>query len=465
MKILYLHQYFVARTGTAGWRSYAFSRHLVRRGHAVTVVSGCAEWSGLDLPPGQKRTVQEVEGIEVRLLGVPYNQRLGVAQRLRAFARFMTAAARESVRVPQVDVVFATSTPLTIAVPGMWAAARQRCPFVFEVRDLWPAAPIELGVLRNPLFIALARGLERLAYQRARHIVALSPGMKEGIVAGGVPPEKVTVIPNASDVELFRVPPEVGQAFRAELGELGRRPWVVYTGTFGRVNRVDWAVRLAAPVARLAPEVAFVFYGSGSEREGAEALARELGLYERTVFFHDPVPRVELPRVLSAATVLSSFAQDLPVMRTNSANKFFDAFAAGKPVVINYGGWQAEILEREGAGLALDHHDLEGAARRLVAALRDPDWLARAGAASARLGDTEFNRTRLAEKLEDVLARAVTEGRTHGRRGRGRSGRLPSRPSSRASSPADSGPQTTRKTRKGNGAFRRTRPTGSTQRR
>jgi glycosyltransferase involved in cell wall biosynthesis len=411
LNILYLHQYFVARTGTAGWRSYEFSRYLVRTGHKVTVVSGFSEWSGLTLPAGQKRTVLEVDGIEVRLLGVPYSQRMSMSRRLGAFAGFMLGAGRECARVPRPDVVFATSTPLTIAVPGLWAARRQRCPFVFEVRDLWPAAPIELGVLNNPLLIALARGLERLAYRRAAHIVALSPGMKDGIVAAGVPAEKVTVIPNASDVELFRVPAAVGQAYRAELGELGRRPWLVYTGAFGRVNGVDWAVRLAESVARLAPEVAFVFYGDGSEKERTVALARDLGLLDRTVFFRDPLPRAELPRVLSAAMVLSSFAQDLPVMRTNSANKFFDAFAAGKPVVINYGGWQAEILEREGAGLALDPRDLVGSARRLVAALSDTDWLRCAGEASARLGDTEFNRGRLAEKLEEVLRRAVAKGR------------------------------------------------------
>jgi glycosyltransferase involved in cell wall biosynthesis len=407
LNILYLHQYFVVPTGSSGARSYEFSRLLHRRGHRVQVITGLTEGSGLSLPAGQRRAMVEVDGIEVRVLGVPYEQRMTPGRRLRAFARFVLAACRESTRVREVDVVFATSTPLTIAVPGLWAAWRHRCPFVFEVRDLWPAAPIELGVLKNPLLIGLARGIERLAYRRAAHIVALSPGMKEGILATGEPPEKVTVIPNASDVELFRVPPEVGRAYRAEQGELGTRPWLVYTGTFGRVNGVDWAVRLAAHVARLDPRVAFVFYGDGSEKERAAALARELGVWERTVYFRDPVPRVELPRVLSAATVLSSFAQDLPVMRTNSANKFFDAFAAGKPVVINYGGWQAELLEREGAGLALAHHDLEGSARRLVAALSDADWLRRAGQASARLGDTEFNRVRLAEVLESVLLRAV----------------------------------------------------------
>ena len=405
MQILYFHQHFVGPAGTSGGRSYEFGRRLVARGHRVTLITGAFEHSGL-VTQGRRAAVN-VDGIDVRVLGVPYGQGMSPTRRLRAFAGFALAACRASQRVRDVDVVFATSTPLTIAVPGMWAARWHRCPFVFEVRDLWPAAPIELGVLRNPLLIALARGLERLAYRRAVHIVALSPGMRDGIVAAGVPPGKVTVIPNASDVELFRVPASVGAAYRAELGELGRRPWVVYTGTFGRVNGVDWAVRLAACVARRNSEIAFLFFGAGSERGLAESLARELNLLGRTVFFFAPRGRSKLPPVLSAATMLSSLAQDLPVMRTNSANKFFDAFAAGKPVVINYGGWQAELLERTGAGLVLDQSDIPGSAQRLVAALRDPEWLHRAATAAALLGDVDFNRDRLAGQLEVVLRRAV----------------------------------------------------------
>jgi len=405
MKIFYLHQHFVAPSGTSGGRSYEFGRRLVARGHRVTLITGAFEHSGLST--SGRRSIMNVDGIEVRVLGVPYRQRMSPLRRLQAFAGFMLAACRESLRIERPDVVFATSTPLTIAIPGMWAARWHRCPFVFEVRDLWPAAPIELGVLRNPLLIGLARWLERAAYRRATAVVALSPGMKEGIEATGVPATKVTVIPNASDVELFRVDPEVGRAFRAHHSELGQRPWVVYAGAFGRVNGVEWGVRLAARVAELDPAVAFIFCGAGSERAFTEALACELGLLGRTVFFHEPIPRVELPRLLSAATILCSFAQNLPVMRTNSANKFFDAFAAGKPVVINYRGWQAELLERTGAGLVLDQDDVPGSAMRLVAALHDPAWLERAAEASAQLGDTEFNRDRLADQLEEVLRRAV----------------------------------------------------------
>lgn len=390
----------------------------MREGQRVTLITGAYEHSGLVWPAGKKRAKFEVDGIDVRGVGVPYAQTMSPARRMRAFAAFMLGACCEAMRVRRPDVVFATSTPLTIAVPGMWAAAWHRCPFVFEVRDLWPAAPIELGILKNPVVIALARGLERLAYRRAAHIVALSPGMKGGIVEAGVPAEKVTVIPNASDLELFRVPAAVGRAYRDRLGELGDRPWVVYAGAFGKVNAVSWIVDVAAEVARIAPEVAFVLVGAGNEKAHCHALARQRNLDGRTAFFCEPLPRTELPALLSAATMLTSLARDLPVMRTNSANKFFDAFAAGKPVVINYGGWQAELLERTGAGLVLDQGDVAGSARRLVDAIRDSDWLRRAGAAAARLGDTEFNRERLAAELAGVLRRAAVAGRSGAGRGK-----------------------------------------------
>lgn len=381
------------------------------------MITGRYGQSGLRLEPRQRGGRCDVDGINVRVLGVPYSQSMSMPRRMVSFLQFMLGACRESMKFREVDVVFATSTPLTIAVPGLWAAWWHRCPFVFEVRDLWPDAPVELGILRSRLLIRIARGLERLACRRAAHVIALSPGMKAGVLAAGADERKVTVIPNFSDVELFRVPPEMGQAYRAKQGAIGSRPWVVYAGTMGRVNGVDWAVRLAARVARLNPEIVFWLVGDGSEKGRVMAEAASRGLLDRTVFFRDPVPRSELPRVLSAATILSSFCQDLPVLRTNSANKFFDAFAAGRPVLVNYGGWQAEILEREGAGLALPSSDLDGAAERLVCALGDATWLEQAGIASRRLGDTEFNCTRLAGQLESILSDVVARGKSDARTG------------------------------------------------
>ncbi len=410
MHILYLHQHFVARTGTSGGRSHEFSKILVERGHRVTLVTGAYDQSGLTPSKSGWVSRLEVDGIDVLAVNVPYGQKMSMVRRLFSFATFVLAATWAALRIRDVDVVFATSTPLTIAVPGMLAAAWHRRPFVFEVRDLWPEIPIQLGVLRNPILKAMARWLERTAYRRACHIIALSPGMKDGIVAAGTNPDKVSVIPNSSDIELFRVPKSEGHRFREQHPELGDRPLFVYAGAFGRVNGLGYLVRLTSTVAKIDARTAFLLVGQGGEKQHLIKLARSEGVLDSTLFFMDPVPRADLAGVLAAATVLSSFVQPVKILEYNSANKFFDALAAGKPVVINYQGWQADLLNESGAGLVLDPWDVESAAEQLVGAMADREWILRASMASRRLGVEVFNRSRLTDDFEKVLYSACGKG-------------------------------------------------------
>jgi len=402
MHVLYLHQHFVARTGSCGGRSHEFSRLLVERGHRVTLITGAHELSGLK---GCRQ--REIDGIDVRVIDVGYSQKMSMARRIGSFLSFMLRCSWIALCVPRPDVVFATSTPLTIIIPAVLVALLRGRPFVFEVRDLWPEVPIRLGLLRNPVLRLLARALERLAYRMARRIVVLSPGVREVIAQSGVPAARITVIPNSSDLDLFRVDVEEGRRFRTHHGAIGDRPLLVYAGAFGMVNGLDYLIDLARYAAATDPAVAFLLVGQGREKEHLVERARSLGLLDRTVFFHDPVPRSALPVVLSAANMLSSFVAPVPILELNSANKFFDAFAAGKPVVINHAGWQAELLNSSGAGLVLPPADPAAGAARLVAALHDPTWLDAASAAARRLGEEVFDRCRLADVFAKVLTSAV----------------------------------------------------------
>jgi hypothetical protein len=128
---------------------------------------------------------------------------------------------------------------------------------------------------------------------------------------------------------------------------------------------------------------------------------------DRNFFLWSPLPKQEMPAVLSAADVAASVFCDVPEMWNNSANKLFDGLAAGRPVAINYEGWQAEIIRRRGCGMVLDPHDLETSADRLVAALRSRTWPARARAAARRVAEEQFDRNKLFERFESVLLDAV----------------------------------------------------------
>lgn len=415
MIIVYIHQYFNTPAMAGGTRSYEMARRLVRFGHEVHMIT--TDRSTGDERDGRSRrrrqgwTRTEEAGIHVHWLPAPYANRMSYRDRLRSFLRFALTASPQAKRL-RPDVVFATSTPLTVALPAVYAAKRNRVPMVFEVRDLWPELPIAVGALKNPVMIAAARWLERFAYRHSRRIVALSPGMKDGIVANGYPPENVSVIPNSCDFELFDIDPQAGREFRRRHEWLGDRPLVVYTGALGLLNGVDFLARVAAGVRDRDAEVRFLVVGTGQEEKKVRQTAADLGVLDRTFFMIPSLPKHDMPALLSAANIATSLFIDLKEMWANSANKFFDALAAGRPIAINYGGWHADLLTTSEAGLVLDVNDPVAAADRLVGALRDPQWLHRAGSAARQLGRDRFNRDDLATQLELVLREAISPGST-----------------------------------------------------
>lgn len=403
MRVLYLHQYFTTPDMVGGTRSYEMARRFVQAGHAVHMITTDREARSRR----QSRWRHErISGIDVHWFPVPYANEFGHRARIRAFVAFAWRAAARAVELGG-DLVFATSTPLTIALPGIHASRRLGAPMVFEVRDLWPEMPIAVGAVRNPAAIAAARWLERAAYRHAAHVVALSPGMKDGVVRRGIPAERVTVIPNGCDRGLFDVPPTVGEAFRRRHAWLGNRPLVTYAGTLGTVNGVAYLARVAAEMRRLAPDVRFLVVGGGKDEEIVRRTAAGLGVLDRNFFMMRSLPKREMPACLSATDVAASLFIDLPAMWANSANKFFDALAARRPLLINYQGWQADLLRRTGAGVVVPPGDPPRAAEELCAFLLDASRVSRARSAAAELAAGPFDRDRLADALLKVLERAT----------------------------------------------------------
>ncbi|MGK5677685.1 glycosyltransferase family 4 protein [Actinoplanes sp. URMC 104] len=401
MHIVYIHQYYCNPSMAGGIRSYEQARRLVARGHTVDVIT--TDITGTQTRLGWRQT--EDEGVRVHWFSIPYNNSMSYARRIRAFAQFMVVATAKAAAL-RADLVFATSTPLTVAVPGVLAAKLRRVPFVFEVRDLWPEVPIEMGALRNPLARGAAGALASFAYRNAAEVVALSPGMAAGVLARR-PSTRTTVVPNAADLAMFRVRQDEVDRFRARHEWLGDRPLIVYTGALGAVNGVDYLVRAARRLRELDPGVRVLIVGHGKEWEPTKRLAASLGLLGDTVHMWEKVPKAELPVILGAATMSTSFVRPIRALWDNSANKFFDALAAGRPIAVNYGGWQADLLTGSGAGLVLDPVDADDAAEQFAKHCRDESWLAQARAAAHRLAVEQFSRDLLFDRFAAVLDRAA----------------------------------------------------------
>lgn len=405
MRILYLHQYFNTPQTPGGTRSYEMARRLVSAGHKVTLVTSSANLVATWAPtPGWHS--HELEGMRLEVFRASYSNEMPFATRIKAFFKFALAASWH-VRKFKADVVFATSTPLTIAIPALAAKFWHRIPMVFEVRDLWPELPIVVGAFRNPFAKMLARWLEWIAYHASAHVIALSSGMADGVLKRGIPPSRVSVIPNSCDVDLFDVPAKNGQWVRERLGLGPGQPLIVYTGTFGLINRVGYLVDVAATIRVEAPEVRFLLVGRGAEVDKVTAQAERLGVLNNNLWIWPPQPKVKVPDILAAAMVATSVVIPLKALWNNSANKFFDALAAGKPIAINYGGWQANMLKQSHAGIVLPPEDTTEAARLLADFIYNPKRLERARGASRRLAHEKYNRNLLYAKLESMLNEVV----------------------------------------------------------
>lgn len=411
-RIVYLHQYFKTPSATGGTRSYEFARRLAAAGFDVHVVAS-------DVAARSEQSGWRTEGVAgftVHWVPIPYSNYMSFRRRIAAFAQF---AARASVRSRALrgDVIFATSTPLTIIIPAWASMLLRRASLVFEVRDLWPEMPIAVGALRGRVAISLARWLERAAYRSAAEIIALSPGMKDGVTATGYPADRVTVIPNGADLELFATTDDSAHDWVAAHPELAERPTVVYAGTLGRVNKVGYLVEIAAKSETL-NDTAFVVVGDGAERESIRRKAETAGVLGRNFFLYPPVAKAEVPSLLHASTICTSLFAPLPEMEANSANKFFDALAAGKPVAINYGGWHRTLLEESGAGFVMDPVSPARAAAQLDALVKDSEALARMAVNARGLAESEFSRDLLANRLKAVIERVSVQqasGRTRRR--------------------------------------------------
>ncbi|MEA2331788.1 MAG: hypothetical protein QOH58_1926 [Thermoleophilaceae bacterium] len=380
MQILYLHQFFITRAGVGGTRSYEFARRFVASGHRVRMVTAGDGAS----------TVDGIDVVGVRGAYSDYVSATAVSypSRMLAFARFAVGATVAALRGPRPDVIYATSPPLTMALPALAAAIRWRAPLVFEVRDLWPEAPIQMGALRSPLLRRLARALERLAYRRAERIVALSPGIRDGVVAAGTPPEKVALVPNAADLDLFR-----------PTGPAGGEGFVVsYFGTMGEANDLTAAVE----AARLLPDVTFVLMGDGKRRAELERGAP---------------PNVQLPGPAAGKQQVAELAarsgacltlfKDVPVLATNSPNKLFDTFAAGRPAIVNMDGWMRELVEDNDAGLYVRAGDADDLAQKIAWLRSHPEEVERMGRNARALAEREFGRDQLARRALDLLEEAA----------------------------------------------------------
>jgi len=395
MRLVYFHQYFATPNSNGGIRSYEMARRLVGRGVHVDLITSSAFIDGqMNLNPGWN--CKKVDGINLHILNLPYSNKYSFLKRVWVFIKFAVMSGVYASKL-KADLVFASSTPLTIGLPAVFASKRMKAPLIFEVRDLWPDIPIAMGFLKNPFVIWMAKWLEIWIYKNSSRIIALSPGMAEGVSRKASVP--VDIIPNAADVDLFQSPGQCACNIRAELAIPENSKIMVYTGTVGLVNNVNYLVQLSYEFKCRGLNIRVVVVGEGGEKNEVQGLAQELGVLGDYFYFYPPVSKKSLPDILAQVDISCSTVLPVRELWDNSANKFFDALAAGLPIAINHGGWQEKIIQDYGVGVVMDYESPSAGADAVVGFIFNENVVAEAKRNSLSLAKEKFSRELLFEQF------------------------------------------------------------------
>lgn len=405
MHILYFHQHFSTPQGAAGTRSYEMAQALLRAGHSVTMVCGSYTQgrTGLDQPYVNGRRRGDVDGIDVIEFQLNYGNDMGFLQRLMVFLKFAVGSIGVALKEP-ADIVFATTTPLTAGIPGIAARWFRRKPFVFEVRDLWPELPKAMGVIKNPVVLTLMSALEWVSYRTAHRLIALSPGISQGIAARGVDAERITVVPNGCDLQLFSNQTE---PWRPE--EIGNDALLaIFAGTHGTANGLGSVLDAAAALkARGRKDISIALVGQGGEKQALKARAAEEKL--DNVLFLNPVPKLKLAGLLAGADVGLQVLRNVPAFYYGtSPNKFFDYISSGLPVINNYPGWLADLIVEHDCGYAVAPDEPEAFAEALINACERRSRLRKQGENARKLAEERFSRERLGRQWVEWVTGAAS---------------------------------------------------------
>ncbi|NTU74507.1 MAG: glycosyltransferase family 4 protein [Anaerolineaceae bacterium] len=399
MHILIIHQAFASLDEAGGTRHYEMAQQLVKHGHRVTIIASSVSY--LTGKTSQNKPVwctkQEIEpGITILRAYTYRALHKSFFHRLISFFSFMTSSFFIGLSLKDIDVVWGTTPPIFQAVSAWLIARLKGLPYMLEVRDLWPAFAIAVGVLKNKTLIRASLWLERFLYRHADVVVVNSPGFIEHVRGRGA--KDVRLVANGVDTAMFN-PQNDGMDFRKRW-DLEDKFIALYAGAHGLSNDLG-VVLEAAQLTSKNSNIQYVMVGDGKEKPALQAQATTLGLTNIT--FEPPVIKSEMTNVLAAANVCIAILKPLELYKTTYPNKVFDYMAAGRPVLLAIDGVIREVVENAHGGVFVAPGDAQAMANELEKMAANPARTREMGSSGRAFVEQNFERSRLTQQMEDLL--------------------------------------------------------------
>jgi len=346
-----------------------------------------------------------VDGIKVIYVNVPYSNHMSILGRLIAFFKFMVMSTYLGLKHKRMDLVISSSTPLSIGVPAIIFNIFKKWKFVFEVRDLWPDVPIALGGIRNNFLKQLSYKLEKLIYNRSQFIVALSTDMREEILKKGVSSQKVGVITNMSKNDIFY--PRVKNISVMRKFKLSHDTFkLIHFGAMGIVNGLEYIIDAARIVKeKNIPDIEFILIGEGKRKSHYQQLIEKENL--TSVKILDAVPMHILSEIVNICDVSFIGVAPVKILEKNSANKFFDSLSAGKPIIINFGGWMKKVVGHKNCGFSISSTASKELLDKLIYLMDNKIVTRQMGDNARSLAENIYDKSILCRKYKDLINSGV----------------------------------------------------------
>jgi len=379
MRLFLIHQYYKTPEQGGGIRSYYISQYLADKGHHVEIITAFNE--------KQYRT--EVHGnVKVHYLPIYYSNHLSFLSRIHAFIRYVMQAIKLLGKLDKPDINYVISTPLTTGLIALFAKWKWKVPYVFEVGDLWPDAPVELGVIKNSISKKIAYSLEKRVYNGAKHIVALSPDIKDNIARKSS--NSIDVVTNFADTVFFK--PTVKENNKFSIG---------YFGTIGLANHLEYLIAVAED-CRSYDNIEFVIMGSGAQKDRIKRIIKDKEL--KKIVFKTAGGLSDVKKAMAGIDAVYVSFKNVPILSSGSPNKFFDGLAAGKLIIINFKGWLKVTIEEAHCGFYHDPTVTGDFINKLIPYLNDSTLLENAQSNSRKLALSRYDKSVQLPHLLEVIS-------------------------------------------------------------
>ena len=391
VKVLILHQHFNTPESGGAIRSYYLAKALVDRGVQTVVITGHNK---------KKYQKENHEGIEVHYLPIAYDNSFGFAARSFSFLKYIWQSVAVAKKIEKVDVCYAISVPLTVGLAAIRLKQKLKIPYLFEVGDLWPDAPIQMGFVKNHFFASFLFWLEKSIYNGADSIVALSQPIKEAIEKK-IQRKEIHIVPNMADCDFYK--PEQKDFLLEEKYIVKEKFVVSYIGAMGAANGLDYFLECANISRKANLPVHFILCGDGAMLEYLKSSAEKLAL--RNISFIGFVDRQRVKEVMSITDAVMVSYKNVPILETGSPNKYFDGLASGKMIIVNFGGWIREEIEKVGCGIYVNPKQPSDFVKKIEPFIFDKSKTTQFQRTARRLAESSYERKKLSDQFVKIFHR------------------------------------------------------------